>query len=211
MTEDFRHLRKLLGDLAGKRVLELGAGDGETTIALATAGATVISLDPDPDRVERARARAATAEVRVEVRVGDLADLAFLRADSVDGVVSPGALAGLAELDRLFRQVHRVLRPGGPFAFTLPHPAALTVGLDAEAEGALPLAQPFFARSYFDASPAIRGEARVEPHTIAEVFTGLTRAGYRVDVIGEPEPPRTARGQAIMPDLVVWRARKEGS
>jgi cyclopropane fatty-acyl-phospholipid synthase-like methyltransferase len=214
-TSGFEHLRKLLGDLAGKRVLELGcgatSGSTTTTVALASAGATVIALDADPTRVDEARALATAAEVRVECRVGDLADLAFLRADSVDAVTSAGALAGLAELDRLFRQVQRVLRPGAPFAFTLPHPAALVVDKEEEPAGALPFAQPFLARSYFDASPIGAEGDVVHPHTIAAVFTSLVRAGFRVDVIAEPEPPRTARGPALVPDLVVWRARKEGA
>jgi SAM-dependent methyltransferase len=210
--DDLEHLRRLLGDVAGKRVLVLGA-DAGAIVALARAGATGIGLDPDAVRVDATRAAVEREELKAEVRTGDLADLAFLRADSIDVVVSAGALARLGELDRLFRQVQRVLRPSAPFAFTLPHPGALVVGKEEEPVGSLPLAAPYVARAYFDPTPvaASEGGDPIHPHTIESVFTGLVRAGFRIDVIGEPEPPRTPRGPALVPEIVVWRARKEGS
>jgi SAM-dependent methyltransferase len=211
VTGGFEHLRRLLGDLSGRRILVLGA-DPDAVVALAGAGATVIALDSEPTQADAARAALDRAELKAEVRSGPLADLAFLRADSVDAAVSVGALAQEAELDRLFRQVQRVLRPAAPFAFTLPHPLALVAGKEEEPPGSLPLAPPFLARSYFDPAPVERDDGEpVHPHTITTVFTGLVRAGYRVDVIGEPEPPRTASGSALVPELVVWRARKEGA
>lgn len=211
MTSGYEHLRRLLGDVGGRRVLVLGA-EADAVVALARAGATVIAVDSEAPRADAARAALDRAELKAEVRTGPLADLAFLRADSVDAAVSVGALAHEAELDRLFRQVQRVLRPVAPFAFTLPHPLALVAGKEEEPPGSLPLAAPFIARSYFDPAPiALGDEEPVHPHTITTVFTGLVRAGFRVDVIGEPEPPRTASGPALVPELVVWRGRKEGA
>jgi len=211
VTGGFEHLRKLLGEVAGRRVLVLGA-DPDVVVALARAGATVIALDSGADRAAAARAAVEQAELKAELRSGPLADLAFLRADSVDAVVSTGALAHEAELDRLFRQVQRVLRPAAPFAFTLPHPLAFVAGTEEEPPGSLPLAAPFLARSYFDPAPVATEDGEpVHPHTVGTVFTGLVRAGYRVDVIGEPEPPRSATGPALVPELIVWRARKEGA
>ena len=46
MTDGFV-LARLLGDVARKRVLELGCGDGARAVELASAGATVIAVDPD--------------------------------------------------------------------------------------------------------------------------------------------------------------------
>jgi len=72
---------RLLGDLKGKRVLDLGCRNGAGAIAFARQGAIVIALDASDAHVARARARAEEAEVKVEWRTGDLADLAFLRAE----------------------------------------------------------------------------------------------------------------------------------
>lgn len=41
------------GDLAGKRVLEIGAGDGRLTWRYAPNAGAVVAIDPNPDRVAR--------------------------------------------------------------------------------------------------------------------------------------------------------------
>jgi 2-polyprenyl-3-methyl-5-hydroxy-6-metoxy-1,4-benzoquinol methylase len=44
-----------LGDFRGRRVLELGCGDGRLTVGLARDAAHVLAFDPDAEAVERAR------------------------------------------------------------------------------------------------------------------------------------------------------------
>jgi SAM-dependent methyltransferase len=179
---------RLLGRVRGRRLLELGCGTGEAAVAFARDGATVIGVDGSADHIARARAAAERAEVRLELHTADLADLAFLRADSIDLAFSDGALAATPDLGRLFRQVHRVLRHGAPFVFTLPHPVSIS-------------------GSYFDPT----GDGTQTRHMLTTVFTGLVRTGFRVDALLEPEPPGTEGARALLPDVVIWRARKEGS
>jgi SAM-dependent methyltransferase len=208
VAEDFV-LARLLGDIERKRVLELGCGDGTRAVELARRGASVIAVDPSTEAVLGTRKRAEAAEVRIEVHTGDFADLAFLRGDSVDVAFAEGSLASLADLGRVLRQVQRVLRAGAWFAVSLPHPMASCVTADPEPDGSLPLARPFVDRSYFDDDLPYGSE--IHPHRIGDVFALLGRVGFRVDTLLEPEPPATARGRALLPDTVVWRARKVGS
>jgi predicted RNA methylase len=51
------HLAALrrLGDFRGRRVLELGCGDGRLTLGIAPDAASVLAFDPDAEAVERAR------------------------------------------------------------------------------------------------------------------------------------------------------------
>ncbi len=191
---------RLLGDLRGKRVLDLGTGIGSAAIAFAHQGAIVIALDTTDALLARARARADEAEVKVEWRTGDLADLAFLRAESIDAAFS----LSVAEVDdaaRLFRQVQRVLKPNGAFVFSYAHPMSLCV----DTSGVV-------SRSYFDPGPIDTehdGESvRIHVRDVGEVFTELGRAGFRVDTILEPKPSTPG---ARVPDTIVWRARKEGA
>jgi SAM-dependent methyltransferase len=203
---------RLLGRVRGKRLLELGCGTGKVAVAFARDGATVIGVDGSADHIARARAAAERAEVRLELHAGDLADLAFLRADSIDLAFSDGALAERADLGRVFRQVHRVLRHGAPFVFTLPHPVTLGTETEEPGEGSLPLGRTYVTGSYFDPAPVTRGEGTVlNRHPLTTVLTGLVRTGFRVDALLEPEPPGTGDGRALLPDVVIWRARKEGS
>ena len=195
-----RELR-LLGDLRGKRVLDLGCGTGAAAIGFAHQGAIVIALDASDARLTHARERAEREEVKVEWRKGDLADLAFLRAESVDAAFSADAVAEVDDAARLFRQVQRVLKPNGPFVFSYEHPMAICI----DASGAV-------ERSYFEPGPIDverDGQtARVYTRGIGEVFTELGRAGFRVDTVLEPRPDTPG---ARIPATIVWRARKEGA
>jgi SAM-dependent methyltransferase len=205
---------RLLGDVNGKRVLDIGTGIGANAVALARQGAHVIAIDRSDAQLAAARKLATATEVRVEWHECDAADLAFLRADSIDVALAAGVAGEVEDLDRLLRQVHRVLRPGAPFVFSYDHPMALAVGREGAAPGALPLGALEVRRSYFDTQPVVteyEGERiRVWPHTIADVFSSLHRAGYRVEQLLEPEPLAESDPGPSVPRVVVWRARKEG-
>ena len=103
--------RRLIGDARGKRVLDLGCGAGHTAVGLAERGARVIATDNDPGQLFSARALAQRSSVTVEFHEAGPAELAFIRADQIDIAVSVWALSLVDDLDRVFRQVHRVLRP----------------------------------------------------------------------------------------------------
>lgn len=205
---------KLIGDVAGRRVLDLGCGAGHNAVRLASAGAKVIAVDPSAEQLEQARAAAETAGVKVELHQADLHELAFIRADGVDVALSAYALAGVADLARVLRQVHRVLRQEAPLVLSLPHPALELVGPGAPD----PLR---IRRPWFDAEPRPWESGQVSgtdhPRTIANVFTTLSRNNYRVDSLLEPQADpgrRPAGGWAdvlrwVPPTLIV-RARKQG-
>jgi SAM-dependent methyltransferase len=192
---------RLLGDLQGKRVLDLGCRSGAGAVTFAQHGAIVIALDAVDTHIARARARAEQAEVKVEWRVGDLADLAFLRAESIDAAFSAYSVAEVDDAARLFRQVQRVLKPNAPFVFSYEHPMSICID-----------AGSTVGRSYFDPGPIDverDGESvRIHVRDIGDVFTELGRAGFRVDTILEPRP---ATAGARIPETIVWRARKEGA
>lgn len=66
-----------LGAFNGKRVLEIGCGDGRVTWMYASDAALVLAIDPEADAIEDAR-RATPAELaeRVEFRVAKAEELA---------------------------------------------------------------------------------------------------------------------------------------
>lgn len=203
---------RLLGPVSGKRVLDLGCGGGQATIAMAKQGATAIGIDISQEQLAFARRLIEDEEVRVELRHGDLAELAFQRADTVDLVFSAMALQYVPDLNRVFRQVHRVMRPGATFVFAIPHPSSAMIE-----QGEMSLANQQLSlepdpitvkRSYFERSPieAQAGEAAfVEyPRTVSDIYMGLSRSGYRVDTMLEPEI-----GSSLVPQVLIVRARKE--
>jgi len=208
---DFR----LCGDVKGKRVLELGCGGAQCSIAFAKQGAIAIGVDFSAEQLAHARQLADQEGVKVELHESDVADLAFIRADTIDLAFSACALNYVEDLNRVFRQVHRVLKPHAALVFSLPHPAYDMIDDDAE----VPL---LIRRSYFDRSPIDYEWNGIQftdfHHTIADLYMSLHRASFLVDVMIEPEPlPSGPRSEfwrepfRYLPRTLIVRARKEGN
>ena len=206
---------KLLGDLKGKRVLELGCGGAQCSIAMAKQGASAIGVDFSAEQLAFARRLAEREGVKVELRLGDLADLSFLRGESVDLVLSSYAFGYVEDLNRVFRQAHRVLKQGAPIVFSLPHPAYDMIDDDH------PLEPLRIRRSYFDRQPIQYQWDGVEftdhHHTIAELLNAVVRNGFRLDSVLEPEPVAGGRRSTFwrdtfqyVPRTLIIKAKKEG-
>jgi SAM-dependent methyltransferase len=205
---------RLLGHVEGRRVLELACGAGAGAVALAKAGARVVAVDDQAGNLSDTRERAEREGVRIETHHGPLAELAFVRADTIDAALSTYGLATVDDLDRVFRQVHRVLRTERPFVFSLPHPAF--VMLDPAGT------EPVLRRPWWDSGPVAWSiaEGRSEPDrvvTLDNLFASLGRAGFGVDTVLEPQPDRATAGSSwseamrwVPPTLIV-RARKLGT
>src|SRR5262245_34846634 len=105
-------------DLAGKRILDIGAGLGGVDILLATThGATdVVGIDVEPQLVEAARALIARKGLaqRVTFRLVEPGPLPFPDA-SFDVVFSKDAMVHIEDKAALYAEVLRVLKPGGWF------------------------------------------------------------------------------------------------
>lgn len=105
-------LRDLLGDVAGRAVLDLGCGDGKLAVRLAALGARVVGLDADPAMLRAAASRAAAAGVAVDFTAGRAQTLPFPDR-RFDDVVAVTVLCFVPDAEAAFREIARVLRPGG--------------------------------------------------------------------------------------------------
>ncbi len=103
---DFRldAIRRALPALAGRRVLDLGAGKGRFARHLDQAGARVVALDASESMLS-----AASGLDRVQAAADRLpfADAVF------DAVIAVEMIEHLARIQPTLDEIHRVLRPGG--------------------------------------------------------------------------------------------------
>jgi SAM-dependent methyltransferase len=110
---------KLLGDVAGKHVLDVASGPGLYAAELVRRGARVTGFDQSPRMVEISKARVPEAEFRVH----DLADpLSWLPDSSVDLVLFALAVEYVNDRVAALRELRRVLRPGGALVLSRQHP-----------------------------------------------------------------------------------------
>lgn len=94
------------------RVLDLGAGMG-FSLALLDHATAAVALDPDLDALRRARKRAAAARTKAFLVAGDAQALPF-RGAAFDSAVATLAFCTIPDPARAFREVQRVVKPGGP-------------------------------------------------------------------------------------------------
>lgn len=116
--------RALLSGLApGARVLDLCCGTGQMMAPMIARGFRVSGIDMSADMLRHAAMNAPDAALTQ----GDARDF---RLDApVAGVVCASAslnhMAGLDDLERVFRSVHAALQDGGTFIFDINHPAQM--------------------------------------------------------------------------------------
>jgi SAM-dependent methyltransferase len=102
------------GDLAGRRVLDIGCGTGRAAEALVERGSRVWGVEPEPEMAELARERVSTVKVAPAERL-PFKDGWFERA-------LMWLVVHLVDRPRAFGEAARVLRPEGRLAIGTFHP-----------------------------------------------------------------------------------------
>lgn len=102
----------LAGELAGKRVLDVGTGDGTYAIEAASRGAVVTAVDSAQSMPDAAQIRAAQRGLSVSFQRGRAEELPF-DDGSFDVVLAVTVLCFVPEANKAIREMARVLVPGG--------------------------------------------------------------------------------------------------
>ncbi|HKA07134.1 MAG TPA: class I SAM-dependent methyltransferase [Gemmataceae bacterium] len=109
---------ELLGDIAGKRVLDYGCGHGMASVVLARRGAIVTGIDLSPGYIVEAHRRAEANKVTVEFRTADAEQLPF--ADSTFDAIWGCAILHHLDLRQASQELLRVLKRDGVAVFCEP-------------------------------------------------------------------------------------------
>lgn len=183
-----RHAARELRLEPGSTVLDLAAGTGDLAIADVTVGgaARVVATDVSEDMMAFGRdkvARGGLAE-RIVFRFADAEALPFDDV-SFDGVTVGFGVRNFAHRDVAFRQVLRVLRPGGRFVcleFSTPPSPLLGAVHAAYLRHLVPLVGQAITGerdSYRYLADSIRAFPRQEDLSLALADAGFSRVGYR--------------------------------
>jgi ubiquinone/menaquinone biosynthesis C-methylase UbiE len=97
---------------AGRKVLDVAAGNGNVSLAAARRWCDVIATDYVPALLDRARERAAAERLNIEFREADAEALPF-QDGSFDVVVSTFGVMFTPDQDKAAAELMRVCKPGG--------------------------------------------------------------------------------------------------
>ena len=109
-----RFILQRMGPLKGKRLLDLGAGLGESSVYFALQGAQVTIVDISPQMVQMALLLGRKHGVELEGIVSGAEDLK-LPENSYDIIYVANAIHHVQNRASLYEQMYRALKPGGRF------------------------------------------------------------------------------------------------
>lgn len=184
---------RLLGDVRGRNVLDLGCGNGANTALLALRGANVCGFDVSPDLIALARRRLAANQIDGDVRFLVGSAHAMSLPDASMDVVFGMAILHHLDLERAAAETWRVLRPGGRAIFKEPVRNSRTVWairrmIPYQAPDVSPYERPLTdaeLRTFAKPFRSVRVRAFALPHvSLVQTVPALKRwihPAYRVD------------------------------
>jgi SAM-dependent methyltransferase len=208
--------RTLAGDVAGKRLLDLGCGDGFELLEWARLGAHVVGVDNSPQQIAAAQRAADTLGVSCQLIVADLLQLPdeLLQGD-FDLVFSAWVTAWIGDLDRWFHSVYLALKPGGIFLLGGGHPFSVFMN-DVQSNDGV-------HTSYLDEGPYIQEASQSAGWNpagdqlttiqwsprLGTIVTAVAQSGLRVTHLLEVEDGEEKFGLKGFPLEFILRAIKE--
>lgn len=111
-----------LGDVRGKRVLDVGCGSGEYMDIIAKMGGEVSGQDIFEEAVKRAKEMLKTNGFSADIKVGDAEKLQF-KDNYFDGVFSADLFEHIEydKKEKIVSEIYRVLKPGGALVIKTPN------------------------------------------------------------------------------------------
>lgn len=209
----------LLGDVADRRVLEIGCGAAQCSRWLRGNGAHPVGLDLSLRQLQHSARIDLGRAGSIPLVCGTATSLPFPDATFDLAFSAFGGLSFAVDIAAALGEARRILRPGGALVFSVVHPVRWMFP-DDPGDGGLTI-----TRSYFDRTPYVElGSdglpSYVEPHhTLADWVGAITASGLELTRFTEPEwPPGhdrewggwgPVRG-ALLPGTLVISASRPG-
>jgi SAM-dependent methyltransferase len=193
--------RAWFGELAGKELLGLASGGGQQCPVFAAAGARVTSFDASEEQLAQDRFVAERDGLALRTVQGDMHDLSVFAAESFDLVFNPCSTCFVEDLEPVWREVARVLRPGGALLTGFVNPWVYLFEADAFDRGELRVANKLPVREERDGLIQLS-------HTFDEQLGGQLRAGLMITDMFEDSWPNWPALHGIAPAFMATRAIK---
>ena len=202
-------------ELRGCDVLALASGGGQQGPVLAAAGAKMTVFDNSPAQLAQDAMVAARDGLAIRTVQGDMRDLSLFADGSFDLVFHPCSNSFCPEVEPVWRECYRVLRPGGSLLAGFVNPDLYLFDDAALEEGRLVVRHRL---PYSDLTHLAPGEHEAlngpgaplqYSHTMAEQVGGQLRAGFVITRFVEA-PMHAGATAGYMPGYFATAALKAG-
>lgn len=171
--------------LSETKILCLAGGGGQQAPVLAATGAIVTSLDLSDEQLDKDRMVAERDGLNLRIEQGEMTDLTRFADESFDMVYHPASNLFVPDVNPVWQECHRVLRPGGTLLSGFMNPSFyLFDHTDAEKRGVLEVKYPLPYSDVTSLSNEEREEVVKERgtlefgHTLSDLIGGQLRHGF---------------------------------
>jgi ubiquinone/menaquinone biosynthesis C-methylase UbiE len=195
-----------IGDIKGKKILDVGCGEGNNTRIFAQMGATIVGVDLSQKMLQMAQDEEKKKPLGIKYYNASWADLSLFKNESFDIVLSTMALMDGPGYEEALQEFYRVLKPKGDLFFSILHPCFLTPGYSklTDEQG---VCTHRVVSNYFKEGPweftwtlsKKRDKSDAQPftsmsyhRTLSTYINNLLKVGFILKEIREPQPSNEA-------------------
>ncbi len=212
-------MRKLIPDLSGKSVLDLGCGYGHNCIDFVRSGAEkVVGIDISEKMLEVAKSESANEKIRyVNMSMTDIGKLN----ERFDFIYSSLSFHYVKDFNAFAEEMYFALNTGGYLLFSQEHPIITST---VDGKGHFNKDENGKRISYTFSDYNRSGERKVHWYvdgvikyhrTFSDIINALAKAGFRIEEVCEPVPEAwaieklpTMAKEYIKPNFLIVKARK---
>ncbi|MDR9857210.1 class I SAM-dependent methyltransferase [Paenibacillus sp. VCA1] len=168
-------------DLQGKKVLCLASGGGQQGPILAAAGAEVTVLDFSESQLMQDAFVAERDELPIRTVLGSMTDLSMFVSDQFDVIVHPVSNLYVPDIQPVWQEAFRVLKPGGIFISGFMNPVFYLFDWDLQDKGILQVKHsiPYSELDYSSEEEIAKNGIALEyGHTLEQQLQGQIDAGF---------------------------------
>ena len=173
-------------DLHNLKILALASGGGQQAPILAACGAKVSVLDNSPMQLQRDAEVAERENLELELVEGDMMNIKAFANESFDLIFHPCSNSFVPDVNKVWQQAYKLLKPGGYLLSGLVNPVVFTPDFELEKQG---IVQMKYSIPYADTT-SLSAEERLkylgpdEPlsfgHSLEDLIGGQTKLGFKI-------------------------------